>query len=398
MSGFEVVGIVLGCLALFPEAKKTVKACRAKLQDATSANAGLAYYSGWETELDIQSLFYKQSCERIFMLARDDEIRQRLLANPGAVDWRDFPVNELQERLGSSYATCIQCFESIDKALRELVDAVQRHEEDIQGALSGQRGILDRIKRVRHALTYSRGEDTRRALFQKLKSNNDSIRELLNSYAISEMLAKSAQLAQSQGLARNLTSIDKALCRFYEQATVLFWAVAKASSCGCDDSHLARLLLEHRNSKKAEFVVMFTASGRTRWRIRRTKIRQGEMSESRAEIPDLNSLTLRALQQAAPLQKPCNVRFKEPTPDFRWTLDAPLRQTRTGSGPASPYFASPWRRKARHAGAISTPMKTLLNIMFIRLNLTAKTPTRASKTSSWSSKRSSVWKSAQCHL
>ena len=143
----------------------------------------------------------------------------------------------------------------------------------------------------RYKLKFSNSETTRKQLFAQLKDYNEKIEKLLTT---ADRDAELTRQRASRG--RTADNTKSELCSFWRHATRLFDALASAWNCACREQHCARLLLQHRVTKAAEFNVLFATPESERWRLHKTMIKEGgeEMEQaSSAAVTRLDSLPIR---------------------------------------------------------------------------------------------------------
>lgn len=117
-----------------------------------------------------------------------------------------------------------------------------------------------------YKIKFSNGESVRNGLFKELSSLNKRLEQLLS---ISD---KETQLMQDRQASAVTSAIDSAICNLWINANKLFEALAAAWRCSCQSQHSTRLLLQHRDTKKAEFNVCFAKPEASQWKIQETKI------------------------------------------------------------------------------------------------------------------------------
>lgn len=133
----------------------------------------------------------------------------------------------------------------------------------------------------RYKLKFSNSETTRKQLFAQLGDYNDKLEKLLTT------ADRDAELVQQRYFKRRAAEIDSSICGFWIHAARLFRALASAWNCACREQHCARLLLQHRTSRRSEFDVMFASRSKERWEVHSTKIKEGDEedhSSSRAIV------------------------------------------------------------------------------------------------------------------
>jgi hypothetical protein len=150
-------------------------------------------------------------------------------------------------------------------------------------------------------LKFCNGESVRERLFTELEHYNDTLEKLLDSSD------KDAQLVQTRLTTMRAATIDATICKFWIQAQKVWKALSAAWNCRCAQ-HEARLLLQHRTSRKFEVQIMFTKmSSSAHWDICRTRIAEGDDMVGTSVQPGLrlvNNVPIRQIKQggSAPLK------------------------------------------------------------------------------------------------
>lgn len=103
-----------------------------------------------------------------------------------------------------------------------------------------------------------------------------------------------SRIVQQRNLALEKTSVDSSLCSFWVTANRVFKALASAWQCRCQ-YHDARLLLQHRESKKAELDITFANRVEpTRWELYGTRVAEAENGPSHTvKEADRDTLSMR---------------------------------------------------------------------------------------------------------
>lgn len=85
-----------------------------------------------------------------------------------------------------------------------------------------------------------------------------------------------SRLVQQRNLALEKTSVDSSLCHFWVTANRVFKALASSWQCRCEQ-HDARLLLQHRESKKAELDIIFSKKAApSSWELYETRVTEAD--------------------------------------------------------------------------------------------------------------------------
>ncbi|KAK3370388.1 hypothetical protein B0H63DRAFT_486905 [Podospora didyma] len=279
MSGFEVAGVVLGA---FPIAITALDKYR-----EVATRLGLFFkihleYKKWRDDLEFYQLVLTRHLRQLLLpLIADNDKIEELLSAPGSKSWKDDSMASLLEkRLRDSYQLYFEYIKGIDRVMKDVnrelavdLDSVQQrlNSPKASSSTAKPKSITSKEKLVfqLYRLKFSNNDAVRKRLFGELQDYNDKLEKLLDSSD------KDTRLVQQRTAVGQLASIDAAICNFWVQARNLFNALAAAWSCRCQH-HGARLLLQHRTSKKPDFQVMFTAFTSSRWEIHKTRISQGD--------------------------------------------------------------------------------------------------------------------------
>lgn len=121
-----------------------------------------------------------------------------------------------------------------------------------------------------YKVKFSNSESIRNSLFKQLDEWNKSLEQLLG---ISD---KETQLLQDRQASGVTSAIDSAICNFWISANKLFEALVTAWQCSCQGQHSTRLLLQHRDTKKSDFGLLFAKSEDSKWTIQETNISEDD--------------------------------------------------------------------------------------------------------------------------
>ncbi|KAK3314613.1 hypothetical protein B0H66DRAFT_605559 [Apodospora peruviana] len=279
MSGFEIAGVVLGA---FPIALHLLDNYR-----EMARRAGLWYkirleYAKCRNDVEFQSVTLSSHVRQLILpLLVDDNKMNKLLSDPGGESWKE-PAIELllRDRLGATYDLYIGYIKGMEETMAKLNKELSMDSNPVQDQLNSPKTPVMKTK-LRSAVTkagmefqlykvkFSNGEANRTELLVQLQEYNDKLEKLLSTSD------RDAQLKKQRTAVQYKTSIDAALCSFWKHASRLFGALASAWNCSCRDQHWAKLLLQHRTDRTAEFDVMFI-SGSSGWQIQHTKISEND--------------------------------------------------------------------------------------------------------------------------
>lgn len=144
---------------------------------------------------------------------------------------------------------------------------------------------------------FSNREAARKELFAQLQTHNDRLEKLLSNSD------RDAQLKQQADSLRSATNIDPALCNFWKSSAKFFRALVSVWTCGCQEQHSARLLLQHRAAMKAVFSVTFATPRRSQWFIHQARVTE-QLDDDGTEAPARSSAP--STVASVPIQTPCH--------------------------------------------------------------------------------------------
>ncbi|KAI1370312.1 hypothetical protein F4677DRAFT_367696 [Hypoxylon crocopeplum] len=285
MSGIEVADLVLGA---FPIAIELLDKYR-----EVATRAGLFYqiklkHRQCRNRLECERLVFTGNLKQLLLpLVVDDEKITDMISDPGGPSWMDSSTSDLLiKRLTHSYDVYMDCIEHLDDVMKKLIHELALDSDTVQKSLGDPKLPITK-ERLRNTLTktgieyqaykikFSNGESTRNSLFKELDSLNKRLEQLLS---ISD---KEAQLIQDRQASAVTSAIDSAICNLWINASKLFEALTTAWRCTCQGQHSARLLLQHRNTKKSEFNVFFARPEDSQWRIQETRISEDNELEKK---------------------------------------------------------------------------------------------------------------------
>ncbi|KAI0381383.1 hypothetical protein F5Y04DRAFT_81310 [Hypomontagnella monticulosa] len=281
MSGFEIAGVVLGAFPIAIEALERYREVYKRF--------GLFYQIRTEFlkcshNLKIQRVSFTSHLRRLLLPVIEDDIKlNELLSNPGGEAWKDQEITELLiHRLGEeSHNLFIECINGVGEVMGMLNHELALSSPSIQDSLRKPKTpmTMSRIKESGnkanlqfqlYKLKFSNGESIRATLFKELEQYNSQLKMLL------DMSDKETELVQERAYITTSLTGDTALCTFWVHAEALFKALAAAWACCCQEQHLAKLLLQHRTSKKKEFNMLFAKQLPSCWQIQKTLIKEDD--------------------------------------------------------------------------------------------------------------------------
>ncbi|KAJ6437185.1 aldo keto reductase [Purpureocillium lavendulum] len=298
MSGIEVAGLVLGA---FPIAITLLE----KYGEAAK-RVGLflhirVEWKHWKDDLKFHEIAFRRHLRQLLLpLVFDDETIEQLMLSPGSEAWKSYRVAAvLEKRLLEAYELYRSYIDGLDQVMNEVKEHLALDSDAVQGVMNSQVGEPDASScpvnimlnhsqppskapaRLRSAVTkdgrafqrykikFSNGESLRKRLFERMGDTLQKMEKLLSTGD------QDSRLVQQRNLALEKTAVDSSLCNFWVTAKRLFKSLASAWPCQCQH-HDARLLLEHRDTKKTEFGVTFTRVKESSWDICQTKITESE--------------------------------------------------------------------------------------------------------------------------
>ncbi|KAJ4250166.1 hypothetical protein NW762_011980 [Fusarium torreyae] len=306
MSGFEIAGIILGA---FPIAISTMKA-GLENYGAVARKLKLFYAFKYEHKicwdaLAFNQLMFKAILRRLLLplVVSDDKI-EVLLANPGGPEWCQHELdNHLRRRLNHGYALfldyMVKMKEMLDDLNRQLtiVGEAVRDKANHGKTLSPKERFLAAISKenrefLLYKASFSRAESARNRLLADMRDCNEKLEKLLSSND------EDARLTRQRRTSDQKFSDTAAICSFWKHAVRLFKVLASSSSCGCQATHSADLLLQHRLGKRTDFRIDFMNIECSKWETFKTKI-----TDTNEEIDTQLQEAVKSLERT-PLRQP----------------------------------------------------------------------------------------------
>ncbi|ETS80776.1 hypothetical protein PFICI_08305 [Pestalotiopsis fici W106-1] len=301
MSGFEVVGVVLGA---FPLAISAFEGYR-KL--ATKRKLFLEFGAEYQRsiiKLNFNKVRFIGSLKQLLLpLAIPDDEIHFLLHDPGIDLWRNPRIAVvLQARLQDSCSLYLNTVHSIhltmeevnrELAIHKAFYAVMDQNETKDGAPGSiptkSKNPLSKANREyqMYKLKFSNGKRNRERLFEQLGKFNDQLEMLLSISDVDSDLQKARNVAMKSATA---SVTQSAICKFWHFASQFYQTLLMAWNCNCLEQHYAHFLLQHRTSATKDIKVVLMpllSSERGQWPSRQLNIEVRDKSSTR--IPDTSN-------------------------------------------------------------------------------------------------------------
>ncbi|KAF4628215.1 hypothetical protein G7Y89_g9938 [Cudoniella acicularis] len=252
MTGFEIVGVVLGVLPLI-------------IQAAESYREGFEPFSKWHrfrcefrafiNDVDLEKQLFDAMVERLLQPTDlSVEKKQDLLTGKDVDGWREPQVqNALSQRLGKSWDACLFLLEAIGEDIIKLEAMMSLKDGSVDWAKPGADRWSYQRKRISHSFS-KKGTATMKSFGEK----NRKFRDLLNELDLKAVASQSNQ--------RKVTTKDTTWARIFEcirrQANSLHRALRNGWKCGCETPHLAALQLQERATSDwtSQFIMAFASA------------------------------------------------------------------------------------------------------------------------------------------
>ncbi|KAB5577924.1 hypothetical protein GE09DRAFT_1087838 [Coniochaeta sp. 2T2.1] len=331
MSGFEVAGVVLGAFPIAISALERYREVATRL--GLFFQIRLEYKKAFDNLKIHQLTFTRHLRQLLLPLIVDDDKIAILLADPGGPSWKEQAVAELLERrLQDSFPLYMSCIMGLQQVMEDINRELAVDSQAVQDMIkvprpststAGLKSILNKDGRLfqRYRLKFSNGATVRERLFNELRNHNDTLEKLLDSSD------KDAQLVQARLAATRAAAIDVAICKFWIQARKVWKALSTVWKCQCPQ-HEARLLLQHRTTKRFEVQIMFTKlSPSSQWEICKTRIAEGDdmmRSNIQQSLSLVDNIPIRQAKQGVRAPFKSALKGKSSTTTTSITLPKPL--------------------------------------------------------------------------
>ncbi|KAI4593917.1 hypothetical protein KJ359_008961 [Pestalotiopsis sp. 9143b] len=224
MSGFEVVGVVLGVLPLAIEAIKTYYTI---LSSAKSAQSDLNWL---RQDLETEHIRLQNTCEILLTEIAPLSKVDGLIKDPFGPDWVKYN-DKLRQRLWSSWDTFQTQVELLSSAAVELEKKLCFDKNGVI-RLNNSKKVLGELKQNADFTLRKRDYE---ALLQKIKSSNTVLHHLARQDIVLESSRKHRSQARVVKLLRGLSRS-------------IFEALHSAVTCKCMEGHSIGFELTHRTA------------------------------------------------------------------------------------------------------------------------------------------------------
>ncbi len=276
-------------------------------------------------ELKFHRLSFLRNLKQLLLpLATDDAHLERLLADPGGPAWKDPAIAAaLTARLQESHVLYLEILSEMERVMQELNRDLALDNEGVQKKVKGEkvRGSRPRRHDYRRAvpgcvsitplqdahrpnvkplakfgqsfdkknrdyqlfrIKFSNGEHARRRLFDEFQTYNDRLEKLM---ATSDTLSKLESSRQVGKTTFPASSVNAAICKFWNHADRLYKAILCAWNCGCHEQHSAQLVLQHRTTPEKDFRLCLSSSSSTPWPVCPVRVKMLDRPSSKGFLP-----------------------------------------------------------------------------------------------------------------
>ncbi|OBT67080.1 hypothetical protein VE03_04481 [Pseudogymnoascus sp. 23342-1-I1] len=236
MSGFEVIGVVLGGLPLILKVATDYKEA---FEPITKWRRFRSEFRTFINDVDIQKQLFESSVERLLDHADlSSEQKHSLLVTVDQDVWRQFNVQEaLEQRTGGSCATYLQLLNEIGEDFNKLQVMMSLKNGSVDWAEEGKDKWHYQRKRISHSFS-KKGP----ALVGSIWDKNRKFKDLLETL---DRKAVSKQAYQRKTVMNDTTWAQIFQC-IRHQANSLHLALRNGWKCSCETPHLAALQLQER--------------------------------------------------------------------------------------------------------------------------------------------------------
>ncbi|OCK80067.1 hypothetical protein K432DRAFT_453695 [Lepidopterella palustris CBS 459.81] len=278
MSGFEVVGVLLGSFPLIISALEHWRESADVVENWFQIKQK---YKKCRREMRIQEEFFRQNIEHYLLpLVVDEDELDVLISEPCGPRWKD-PALEmrLRSRLPKAYDLYLETIEELAAVMQKLkeelgagkLDVNLAYQESLQpGKPSVTRGRKARLEFEAQRIKFSFSQTARSKLFAEMAHLNGQLRDLLVSQERNYELVEKRASREESGL-------SKGLLDFWRHANRIFKLLQKAWCCSCQFYHGANLALRHRKSPDVDLRILFQFSetniAPSPWTWQETRIR-----------------------------------------------------------------------------------------------------------------------------
>ncbi|KAI0895314.1 hypothetical protein F4806DRAFT_503245 [Annulohypoxylon nitens] len=261
MSGLEIVGIVLGTIPIAIQALKECKKFSKRFYTIR------AEFTKCDQTLKCHQTFFEDTMRKLLQpLIKDEDRMKLLLSDPGGNRWADKEIARfLQEALGERrYEDFINCVQQLSGVMIKLAQLLELSpipkDHSKQPDLPSFESRSDVPRRISKRLRFILHETTRNNLFRELDMLDRRLRQITSDKTLPMQSPIDSQ------------PYSTTLCSIWKHASALFKALSTSWACCCQGRHLAELLLQHRDTDKNEFNMLFAKHLASCWQIQRALI------------------------------------------------------------------------------------------------------------------------------
>ncbi|KFZ13510.1 hypothetical protein V502_06563 [Pseudogymnoascus sp. VKM F-4520 (FW-2644)] len=236
MSGFEIIGVVLGGLPLI---LKVATQYKEAFEPITRWRRFRLEFRTFINNVDIQKQLFESSVERLLDYADlSSEQKHSLLVTVDQDVWRQFSVQDaLEQRTGGSCAVYLQLLNEIGEDFNKLQVMMSLKNGSVDWAEEGKDRWHYQRKRISHSFS-KKGP----ALVESIGDKNRKFKDLLETL---DRKAVSKQTYQRKTVMNDTTWAQIFQC-IRLQANSLHLALRNGWKCTCETPHLAALQLQER--------------------------------------------------------------------------------------------------------------------------------------------------------
>ncbi|KAM3498287.1 hypothetical protein MY10362_008385 [Beauveria mimosiformis] len=227
MSGFEVIGVVLGVLGVLPAAVEAVKGYKTLLSSMKHVERDLRTLI---QDLETEQVRLRTTCEMLLDGVVPYSVVDTLIESPFGTEWTPYR-DRLRLRLWSSSAKFEEHILEMQKAALDLKDKLS-----IQA--NGQTAIKDRtsiLRELKRGASFTLRKKDYEDIIDRIKTSNSALHDLANQSCGMESSRQTRSQARLIELIRGL-------------AKSLFHAIWGATTCDCATPHQVCLELVPRKA------------------------------------------------------------------------------------------------------------------------------------------------------
>ncbi|KAF2147511.1 uncharacterized protein K452DRAFT_8329 [Aplosporella prunicola CBS 121167] len=283
MSGFEVIGVLLGAWPLLVQGLISYKERADMLLKHEETMNGFIW------KLRVEHTVFRSSCERLIDGLAEDADLEGLLTNPNVEAWknslRQGLDKKLKSRLGHSLEDCWEALFRLAINIEKLMTLAGLGEQDksIRDSLSKYQKKSKRREEMWRKLKDCISYDKQNRLLKEIEGDNGRLGRLLP-----------ITLGQEFDKASRPRKADIRRCEYIRRsAKSLYCALCSGWLCQCQHAHSAHLRLEDNISKaeRPRFRIAFsyglnpTGSIPTSWTWQETEVEEGEDEPTPSLVP-----------------------------------------------------------------------------------------------------------------